>query len=224
MVALALNTGLLPLTKRATTAKKTVRRTVAPKVRRSLLFLASTLSSRDERTNGWMDGCAQPLPSARSVFFFNAVDTPDAARRRVRVSASIPRRGYRRASVRVVVSLRSRRRPRVGAREGNETTTTTTPGRSTDRSIDRSSRSDDANERCERCERTTWTNDADERTTERAPSIDRTDARTHGRADARTEPSSSFVRVVRITHPHHPSGPVESSHRSRVGTHGDGTT
>jgi len=31
MVALALNTGLLPLTKRATTAKKTVRRTVAPK-------------------------------------------------------------------------------------------------------------------------------------------------------------------------------------------------
>lgn len=209
MVALALNTGLLPLTKRATTAKKTVRRTVAPKVRRSLLFLASTLSSRDERTNGWMDGCAQPLPSARSVFFFNAVDTPDAARRRVRVSASIPRRGCRRASVRVVVSLRSRRRPRVGAREGNETTTTTDP-RAIDRSVDRSIV---PLGRCERTMRTMRTNDVDERrgrTNDGARSLDRSHRRTHARTRGRTD---GTVVVVRSGRPNHPPAPPVGSGR-----------
>ena len=208
MVALALNTGLLPLTKRATTAKKTVRRTVAPKVRRSLLFLASTLSSRDERTNGWMD--AHNLFRARARFSFSTPWTRPTPRV---VGFAFPRRspvaGRRRASVRVVVSLRSRRRSRVGAREGNETTTTTDP-RAIDRSVDRSIVPLGRCERCERCERT---NERRGRTNDGARSLDRSHRRTHTRTRGRTDGTVVVVRSGRPNHPHAPpvgSGRVES--------------
>ena len=224
MVALALNTGLIPLTKRATTAKKTVRRTVAPKVRRSLLFLASTLSSRDERTNGWMDGCAQPLPSARSVFFFNAVDVrrraSSGSRFRVDPPSRLPTRVRSRRRLAPFASAPARRRPR-GKRDDDDDPRAI--GRSVDRSIVPLGR-------CERTMRTMRSDERRGRTNDGARSLDRshrrTDARTHGRADARTEPSSSFVRVVRIESPTRTTRRVRSGRvtTSRVRTHGDGTT
>jgi len=201
MVALALNTGLIPLTKRATTAKKTVRRTVAPKVRRSLLFLASTRTN--ERTNGWMDGCAQPLP----VFFFNAVDARRRASSGSRFRVDPPSR--RAADARPPSRRRRSARPvRVGARASAPARETrrrrrTDPraiGRSVDRSIvplGRCERTNDANERCER------TNDANERRSALPRSIAptrthaRTRGRTHGTVVVRSGRPNRITRRVR---------------------------